>query len=158
MFAGIASILEINETLPDHLKHCKKALCWKEAFLLTLFILAILVSPLVRWERPLMADMWQGPEKEVFLKALCSTQHVKIYIGTHTGIDYTYCVAYINPLASKAIAIFDLRRGIFRKDPIGLELPYAVSVRDPEFQLLDFNLMHLAKSLLYNSQASYLLA
>jgi len=157
VFAGTASILAINETLQDHLKRCRKALCWKETFLLALFILAILISPLVRWERPLVADMWQGSEKEVFLKALCSTQYTKIYIGASTGVDYTYCVAYVNPLAPNAIAIFDSRRGVLRKDPIELELPYAVSVRDPEFQLLNFNLIHSAKSLLYNSQSSYLL-
>jgi len=136
-----------------------KILEWVKRTILILVLLAVLIAPLIRWERQLLPDMWQGSEKTALHRILCfytdkSTN--SIYVGVYTGVEYTYCAVYLNPNAPKAISIFDARRSIWIKDPVSINGFYVVSAWDTEFNKLNLEEMYTQTSIVWSSFNTYI--
>lgn len=129
-----------------------------KVFVLVLLSLAVLVAPLARWERSLLPDMWQGVEKKVFHEVLCShvgTSINSIYIGAYTGVEYTYCTAYLNPRVPRAVPIFDVERITWIRSPTSIRGLYAVAAWDPDFTGLNPDEMYTLTSIIWSSSNTY---
>jgi len=160
-FVALTLLCAIGEILRADVKGSMKALkLFKRYVLPTLFIFSIVISPLIRWERPLLADNWQGCEKEMFLSAVAlSTATSRAYIGASSAVEYTYYRVYLyQSYAPDIVTIFDPVKGVLTKDVLELSGIYAVSIRDPDFELLQLEQVLRSKSVVWNSGYSYIFA
>lgn len=138
-FVALTLLCAMGEILRADEKGSVKALkLFKRYILPSLFIFSVVISPLIRWERPQLADNWQGYEKEVFLSTIAlSTATSRVYIGSSSAVEYTYYRVYLyRSYAPDTITIFDPVKGTLTKNLLELSGIYAISVRDPDFGLL----------------------
>ncbi|MEM1510798.1 MAG: hypothetical protein QW096_13105 [Thermofilaceae archaeon] len=158
-FVALTLLCAVGEILRADVKSSVKALkLFKRYILPSLFILSVVISPLIRWERPLLADNWQGCEKEVFLSTIAlSTATSRVYIGAYSAVEYTYYRAYLYQSYAPNIAtVFNPVKGALMKDVLELSGIYAVSVRDPDFELLQLEQILRSKSVVWNSGYSHI--
>ncbi|MEM4593070.1 MAG: hypothetical protein QW196_06675 [Sulfolobales archaeon] len=158
-FVALTLLCAMGEILRADVKGSVKALkLFKRYIIPSLFIFSVVISPLIRWERPLLADNWQGCEKEVFLSTVAlSTATSRVYIGAHSAVEYTYYRAYLYQSYAPDIAtVFDPVKGALTKDVLELSGIYAVSVRDPDFELLQLEQILRSKSVVWNSGYSHI--
>jgi len=162
-FVALTLLCAMGEILRADVKGSMKALkLFKKYILPSLFIFSVVISPLIRWERPLLADNWQGCEKEAFLSAVAlSTATSRVYIGAFSAVEYTYYRAYLyQSYAPDIVTVFDPVKGALTKNVLELSGIYAVSVRDPDFELLQLEQEQIlrSKSVVWNSGYSYIFA
>ncbi|MEM3449416.1 MAG: hypothetical protein QXP38_11175 [Nitrososphaerota archaeon] len=158
-FVALTLLCAMGEILRADEKGSVKALkLFKRYILPSLFIFSVVISPLIRWERPQLADNWQGYEKEVFLSTIAlSTATSRVYIGSSSAVEYTYYRVYLyRSYAPDTITIFDPVKGTLTKNVLELSGIYAVSVRDPDFGVLQLEQILRSKSIVWNSGYSYI--
>jgi len=160
-FIALTLLCAMSEILRADVEGSVKALKPLKKYVLpSLFIFSVVISPLIRWERPLLADNWQGCEKEVFLSAVArSTATSRVYMGASSAVEYTHYRVYLyQSYAPDIVTVFDPVKGALTKDVLELRGIYAVSVRDPDFELLQLEQVLRLKSVVWDSGYSRIFA
>jgi len=104
--------------------------------LLSILILAgVVVAPLNRYERSILESLWRSPaEGEALQFASSNMVLAKVYVGSSTGVVFTFYRLFANPFLNVR-TVFDVVRGRMIIDPRMLDSPYIFLPCGPRLQL-----------------------
>jgi len=124
--------------------------------LILLVILSSIISPLIIFEDRKMPTEWHGKEEAVFLETLANKiRSNTIFVGTRTGMQYTY-YSVLNNEAPSSFVAFDSISATFKANIYKCSYPYAFSKRDKEFYYVDIGELILRRSLVWSSNISFI--
>jgi len=127
--------------------------------LFVLILVGVIVAPLNRYERSILESLWRSPaESEALWFASSNMGLAKAYVGSSTGVVFTFYRLFVNP-SLNVRTVFDAVRGRIMIDPKTLDSPYIFSLVDLDYSSIAGEMAELlgTKSLIFVNGLYYII-